>query len=527
MSTGTDVASTGSGTRAALDSTRTQLRGSSLLLVGRFISLGLNFVSQVLIVRYLSKNDYGAFAYALAAVGFFDGLSSLGLKRGIARFAPLYHERREWDRLYGSMAVVLITIAAVSLLAIGTLFVAPSLVGRLVNHDPIAVLLLSILIFMVPLEALDELLVSLFATFTSPRAIFFRKHLLAPALKLGLVALLVKMKAPVAFMAWGTLAASLTGVAVSAFLLVQVLRRQEIASHLNLRRLSMPWREMYRFAVPLMTSDLVNVVMASASTFFLGYFYSTAEVAAYRVVHPAARMNLLVMTSFQLLYMPQAARLLARGTLADVNTLYWRTAVWMAVLSFPVFALTFSLARSLTVTLYGAQYESSWHFMQLLSLGFFFNVVTGFNGLTLKVLGRLRYIVTVNVIAIVLSLGLDILLIPRWGALGAAVATTAGMMIYNLLKQAGLRQASGLRVFDWQYALFYLVLAAAAALLAAVQALTTSLWIGVAAAAAVSLGVLWMFRARLHMEDTFPELRRVPGLRTLLFTKPRGGEASA
>jgi len=305
------------------------------------------------------------------------------------------------------------------------------------------------------------------------------------------------------------------------------LRKHEIASHLNLRRLSMPWRELYTFTVPLMTSDLVNVVMASASTFFLGYFYTTADVAAYRVVHPAARLNLLVMTSFQLLYMPQAARLLARGNLTDVNTLYWRTAVWMAVLSFPVFALTFSLAHTLTVSLYGVQYESSWHFLQLLSLGFFFNVVTGFNGLTLKVLGRLRYIVTVNVIAIVVSLGLDVMLIPRWGALGATVATAAGLVIYNLLKQAGLRQASGLRVFDRQYASFYVLLAAAAALLAVVQALTTSIWIGVPAAAIVSLGVLRISRERLHMEDTFPELRRVPGLRTLLFAKPRGGEASA
>ena len=43
--------------------TRQQIRGSSLLLTGRLLSLAVNFATQVLIVRYLSKTDFGAFAH--------------------------------------------------------------------------------------------------------------------------------------------------------------------------------------------------------------------------------------------------------------------------------------------------------------------------------------------------------------------------------------------------------------------------------------------------------------------------------
>ena len=48
--------------------TRNQIRGSSLLLVGRMASLGVNFAVQIIVIRYLSKSDYGAFAYALSLV---------------------------------------------------------------------------------------------------------------------------------------------------------------------------------------------------------------------------------------------------------------------------------------------------------------------------------------------------------------------------------------------------------------------------------------------------------------------------
>jgi hypothetical protein len=40
------------------------LRGSSLMLAGRVAALGVAFVTQVIVVRHLSKGDYGAFAYA-------------------------------------------------------------------------------------------------------------------------------------------------------------------------------------------------------------------------------------------------------------------------------------------------------------------------------------------------------------------------------------------------------------------------------------------------------------------------------
>ena len=44
------------------------LRGSALLLVGRFVAIAGGLVVQVLVVRHLSQTAYGDFAYALAIV---------------------------------------------------------------------------------------------------------------------------------------------------------------------------------------------------------------------------------------------------------------------------------------------------------------------------------------------------------------------------------------------------------------------------------------------------------------------------
>ncbi len=499
------------------DATRTQIRGSSLLLAGRFIATGLNFVAQVLIVRQLSLADYGAWAYALSIVAFFDGISTLGLRRGITRFVPIYQERDEYHKLFGSIALTLLTIGITSVIIIGAIYLNPVMLTRLINDAGSTSAVVLILIFMVPLEAMDGLLVALFASFASPKAIFLRKHILGPVLKVTVVALLIAFDSDVMFLAYGWLAINAVGIGLYVVLLVTMMRDRDMFRHFHYSRLTLPAKEIFAFTIPLMTSDLVTVVMHSMDTVMLGYFHSASEVAKYRVVLPAARLNTIVMVSFGLLYTPLGARLFAKKDFTGINDLYWKTAVWMSILSFPVFALTFSLAKPLTVLLYGARYESSWSLLALMSLGYYFNVVLGFNGLTLKVLGHVRYMVVINVVAMAINAVLVIVLIPRYGALGAALGTAGAMVIHNILKQVGLRRAAGMQLFEWQYLSFYMIIVAGSVSMLVMQyVLDVNIYVSVAAAAAVSAGILLSCRDKLKVEETFPEVLKIPLMRQLL-----------
>jgi len=355
------------------------------------------------------------------------------------------------------------------------------------------------------------------ACFSRPKAIFFRRHVLAPGMKLGAVALLIGMHASVTFLAWAYVASSLFGVFLYGWMLARLFQSQDIMRHVRLRTLQVPVREVFAFTIPLLMSDLIGTVMATASTFFLGGFQDTTAIAHYRAVLPAARLNGLVMTSFSLLYIPQAARLFARGDYRGIDTLYWRTAVWVAVLSFPIFALTFSLARPFTTALYGSRYSGSVVLLQLLAFAYYFDASTGFNGLTLKVLGKMRYVVLANLASVGTCVGLCALLVPRYGALGAAIATTIAMILYTVLKQAGLGLVAGLRVFDTRCLGFYALLGGGAVFLALLQIFVTkSLWVVLPAAAVASLGIVWISKERLHVEETFPEILRVPVLGAIL-----------
>jgi O-antigen/teichoic acid export membrane protein len=501
-------------TTAGGAATRQQIRGSSLLLTGRLLSLAVNFATQVLIVRYLSKTDFGAFAYGLSIVSLGESVALLGLDKALPRFLPIYQEQGAFGKMLGTLLM-----AAGTVLSLGLAFVllAVGLHGFAGDNNSQAVTVILILICLSPIQALDDLLIGTFAVFSKPRAIFFRRYVLAPGLRLAAIALVVLSQEGVRELAVGYVLAGAFGVVLYTVILIQTLRADGHLARLDVRALSFPAREVFGFAIPLITVDLLFVFMNTANVWMLEHFGSATDVADYRVVQPAARLNLLVMTSFTLLFTPVAARLFAQQDRHAIRELYWRTAAWMAVFSFPVFALTFACAHDMTVGLFGSRYAGSAPILTLLALGYYVNAALGFNGLTLRVFGLVRYVVVISVAAAVANIAVNLLLIPRFGAIGAAVGTCVTLVLHNVLKQAGLRKGTGIGVFDREHRRVYGAIVAATVVLVVVQSLLgPSPIVAVALVAAASSLLVWLSRDSLRVGQTFPELLRIPLLRRLV-----------
>jgi O-antigen/teichoic acid export membrane protein len=497
----------------ACELTREQVRGSSLLLGGRFLALGLNFAVQVYIVRELSTNDYGALAYGLAVVAFLRLFATLGLNEGVARFLPLYRENREYGKLFGT---VCLASGAVILAAILMAFAALGLASRCLVKERLALSLLAILLLLVPFEAVDGVFDGVFASLAGTRNIFFRKYVLGPGLKLGLVMLLIVSHSSVTFLAWGLVVTGALTVVIYGWLLWRLLYAQGLMQRFRFAALSTPAREVLAFVIPGVSAVLASSAIPFINIFVLGWLRTLADVAFYRAAVPVSELNGLVMASFSLLYIPSAACLATQANYVRLNKLYWDTSAWMSVLSFPIFAATLAFAQPVTTLLYGGRYAQSAPVLASLSLGSYVNAALGFNLQTLKVLGRLRYIIVVSAISIVMNFALAVLLVPRYGATGAGLGALITSIAYNLLMQAGLRPWSELKMFDSHYLSIYLTIALSVGALYLVQISNPiSIWPALFLTACVSVLVLALSKTKLNVFETFPELLRLPFMRLI------------
>ena len=118
------------------------------------------------------------------------------------------------------------------------------------------------LIFVAPMEALDQVFVSLFAVFSRPRAIFFRKYLLAPGLRFGRRAGAVADRAG-RDVPRRRLRASraLPGCCCTSVLLVRLLHERGLLAALRPAQVVLPFRAVFEFSFPLITGELALLSM--------------------------------------------------------------------------------------------------------------------------------------------------------------------------------------------------------------------------------------------------------------------------
>ncbi len=346
-----DPADTGTLTEG--EAGRRHVRGSVLLVVGRVLALVIGMATAVILVRALSKAEYGAFEYALTLAGAGRILLSLGQGRLLSRFMAGYEEEGDYPRMFGAMFLAVGTIFVTSIPIITALFVwSDALLGPVVEGGT-AVRLVLVLLFVAPMEALDQVFVSLFAVFSKPRAIFVRKHLMAPGLRFLVVLVLWVTGQSVMFLAVGYLLASLAGLLLYVGLLVKLLRERGLWRAFDPRTVVLPFRAVFAFSVPLITGELALLSMKVGGVMVLALYHPLTEIADYRAVFGVARLNTAVTTSFATLFLPVIARLHARGLIDELRGSYWHTAGFVAVSTFPIFALTGPLAPATTVTLFG------------------------------------------------------------------------------------------------------------------------------------------------------------------------------
>lgn len=502
---------------ASTPALRQQIRGSTLLVVGRLIGATSNFAGQIILVRYLAQADYGALAYALSMVTFCQALSMFGMRSSVSRFVPLHHERGEHEKLLGVLVLALGTTAVLGIALAASFAWWPALISRLISGDEAASRLMVVMAYMIPLQALDILLINVLASFGKTRKIFFRKFVVVPVLKFSIVLVLVVSGRGVMVMAYGHLVATVIALLVTAWGVTRLLWREIGIRRLNRSLGGVSLRQFYGYSGSILVHEMVHPLMHSVNVFLLGYFYGPVEVAIYTVVLPLARLNRIVTDNIQVLYLPLASRLWARGDRPGLNELYWQTAIWTMMASFPIFGVTFAAAGPLTSLLYGVEYGASSIILMLLVAGYYFEIALGCNGPTLRMLGRVRFLLGVDTVTVILNVIGNLVLIRYFGAFGAGVCTAGTMMTQGLLRQLVIRRVPDLTAFDPRCVVFYCFVAMwSLAMLAFDRVASPSIY-GALLAVAIASGLLFLLtRRRLRIEDVFPELTRMPLIRMLV-----------
>ena len=470
----------------------TMARSTALNFLNTAIDLGAAVIVSVILARKLGPDRFGLYSLVLTIVGFSYLIARLGINETVRRYAAELDGRGE-RKLVGIVAGRSLRIGLVSsILAAVTLFAVAAPLARFFQHDELRAYLLVGALSLVPTMAVGVLSNVL-------KGLQRYRYLLA--VNLVTSPLWVVACAAALWRGGGIVVLLVLGIAVD---LVYV----GVVGWWIARELGIRWRErlpdalhrrVVRYNTALAVLLLLNAVVWQRSEIvFLGHFRGANEVAFYSLPFGLTdRLTWLLPGAILGVLLPGLTYAQGSADSARFTAMFSDALRYLAMITFPITLFGVSVAPFVIRILYGARFEAADVVLQILLVAVFFGVLGQASSSALLSLEGQGWLLKTGAVAAAASIAFDLLLIPRYGAVGAAVANTAA--------QAGWAAAAFVPLWKrvlpasrWAIAQAAAIAAGLAALLA-LTALLQPTTVVVITAGAIACGLYVLALDRFHL----------------------------
>jgi O-antigen/teichoic acid export membrane protein len=403
-------------------------KGGGFLAMGTMFEFASRFVIAFMLARGLGKEDYGAYVLGIAAASLFAGISVLGTDDAMVRYVAIMSGRRDENGVSGTIQVGLFTAVLGGVLLGAILFLAAGPVANGLFNAPELVPLLHLFAFVVPFLAVSNSLIGIARGFKRMDYEAIGENVVQSLVRMGLVAILF-------LGGWLTLygaaiAFGLSDVAASVAL-VWLLHKEFSLRDWARASARRDLRAIFGFALPLWVSGLLRSFRTNIQNFLLGALSTLANVGVFAI---AARINLLATVVSVSIYQasrPLMAQLHDRKDLENLREVYGATTRWTMMLNVPFF-LAMVLYPAALLHVFSNEFTAGATALAILAVGQMVGAGTGTCQGMLDMTGHTRAKLG-NTIAMstVLTVG-GLLLIPRWGVTGAAVASMLAVTTVNV-----------------------------------------------------------------------------------------------
>jgi O-antigen/teichoic acid export membrane protein len=272
-------------------------------------------------------------------------------------------------------------------------------------------------------------------------------------------------------------------------------------------RLLLDRREFWGFAAPRAAASVGQLALQRVDVVLVAGLAGLPAAAVYAVAGKFVILGQFVNQAISQAIQPRLAESLSLGDTATAKRLYQQGTAWLVLATWPLYLLVAAYAP-VYLSLFGRHYAAGAPVTSLLAATMLAATGCGMVDMVLAMGGRTSWNLGNVALAVAVAVTADLILIPRYGAMGAALGLTAAVLTNNLLPLAQI--GYGLRLHPFGHATF-----AAAGLAAGcfgVPALMTRISVGDRPTALAAVGAVATAAGALGYAAAAYRLRRTLGL---------------
>jgi O-antigen/teichoic acid export membrane protein len=376
---------------------------------GALLSKVVGFIMIPLYTNYLVPAEYGVLQLLSLTIDAISTMMGLGMAAAVMRF---YHGSENEDRRNGVISSALIGAATVmGCVALVCVLISPK-ISELVFSSPVYG------------HHFRVMFCSMFLASGIEIPMIFQRIRLRSTrfVVINLIKLVIQLSLNIYFLVFlrlgvlGILYSSLvTNAIVCAYLALATLREVGIGFNWN------TYRQMLSFGAPLIISDFSMYLLTYADRYFLNYYADLTTVGLYSMAYTFGMMlSVFFGAPFASVW---STEMYSYAKKDDAREIFSKMLTYYLIGALAVSLGISILCKDALRIMAEQSYWSAYKVVPYISLSYVLAGAMSVAGAGVLIAGKSKYKAISTVAALILNMVLNVLLIPRFGALGAAVAT--------------------------------------------------------------------------------------------------------
>jgi O-antigen/teichoic acid export membrane protein len=418
-----------------------RVAGAAFLI--RVVAAALAYVSQIALARWMGTYEFGIYVYVWTWALLIGNIADAGLANAAQRFIPEYTERKNFAALRGyiagsrRLALGLATaLAVVAALAI-------TLGAPLIDNAAIIPLYLACLCL--PVYAFQSVQDGIARCYNWTVVGQLPTFVIRPVLLLAMMGAAYATGLP-------TNATTAVICTVASFWLIgiiqTVLLNRRLAATVADGERSFETRRWLATSLPIITVVGFYVMLTYVDVLILQIYRPPDSVAYYHAATKTLALVAFVYFSVSAATAHRFSEYHAAGDRARLTAFLASAVRWTFWPSLALMVVLLALGRPL-LALFGSDFAAAYPLMFLLAIGLMARASVGPSERLLSMLGEQRACAIAYACAFAFNLAACLLLIPSFGAVGAAVATSLALIVESVLLFVIVKWRLGVHAFIW------------------------------------------------------------------------------
>jgi len=182
---------------------------------------------------------------------------------------------------------------------------------------------------------------------------------------------------------------------------------------------------------PMMLTGSIFFIFGWTDNLILGIFRTQEEVGIYDTAFKIAAAAAIALFALNAIQAPTFAELHSKGEKQRLKNYVFNSTKLIFYITLPITLLILIFPEKI-LSIFGPEFKTAWLALCIMAIGNFVNSITGSVGILLQMTGHQKQYNNIIISTAAASILLSLVLIPRFGIVGAAIASAAAKIIQNL-----------------------------------------------------------------------------------------------